>query len=69
MNSVKLRDFPTKTLKQVSALIDKRIRTIRYSFGGFTPESEKELANLLEFQTQIEYALQLVKDEDKVTEN
>jgi len=70
MNQVKLRDFPAKTLQQVSALIDRRTARIREvpPFGRTHSERE-ELENLLTFQTQIEYAKQLVKDEDKVAQS
>jgi len=70
MNAVKLRDFPAKTLQQVSALIDKRTATIRQVALVTEFEYDKEeLSNLLTFQTQIEYALQLVKDEEKTLLN
>ena len=67
-NQVKLRDFPAKTLQQVSALIDKRTATIRKA-EIVVGHDKEELDNLLMFQTQCEYALQLVKDEQTTLSN
>jgi len=70
MNNIRLRDFPAKTLQQVSALIDKRTKRIRDIPTVYrTDEEKEELPNLLTFQTQVEYALQLVEDEQTTLSN
>lgn len=68
MNHTELRDFPSKTLQLIFGLIEKRTVTIRNQ-GFTTIETNEELANLLEFQTQVEYARLLVLKEETVTSN
>ncbi len=68
MNNIPLTAFKSKTLLQVSKLIEKRTATIRNQ-GFTTIETNEELSNLLDFQTQVEYARQLVSKEETVINN
>ena len=65
MNHTELRDFSSKTLALISGLIDKRTAKIRQAEIVVGSDKE-ELDNLLEFQTQVEYAKMLVLKEEKV---
>jgi len=70
MNNVKIRDLNPKTLLLISGLIDRRINTLR-KVAPFarTQEQKEEIANLLEFQTQILYAHQLATSEQTTLSN
>lgn len=70
MNHTELRDFSSKTLALISALIDKRIAQIRERHELlWSAETREEITSLLGFQTQVEYAYMLVLKEEKVSQS
>lgn len=70
MNAVKLKDFNPETLLLVNSLIEKRTIVLRkIGLLNRTDKEDKELFNLLEFQTQTLYTLQLLSREQKIFSN
>lgn len=67
MNEVRLTDFSSNLLSVISDMTSDKIRFKRTLLSN--GQSDPELDELLEFNTQVIYAFSIVKERETVTNN